>query len=355
MDRRARVLFVAGDDDPAAVPEDNIGGDEAQFKVERVGELPEARLDSGAYDCIVCNYVLATRDGVELTAELRDSYPTLPIIVYTAVGDETVARDALRAGATDYVVSDETENSNVENDEATALRRRIEAAIADGRETQRIERTAEAATQLEKLTRVLTHDIRNDLSVIVGWADILRNSVTEDGEEVLERILDNGRKTLELTDVARDAVEMIVGGGADEIEPTYLNGVLHGTVQDRRERYPEATIELGSVPSCHVAANSLLGAVFRNLLNDALSHQSGDDPSVHISAERTGDVVQVRVTDDSGASDARREAAFNNAELGSPDTDISVFLVETLVAAYGGDVWVEDDGAVFVVELRVVD
>lgn len=352
MDRRVRVLFVDGDDDPTTVSPRDLS-DAGGFEVEAVGNVAAAERDLTAYDCVVSNYALAEGDGVDVAAELRDSHPSLPVVVYTAVGDEAAARDALRAGAADYVVSGETdEGAGAESGgEAAVLARRVEAAVA---EAARAADREETAAQLETLTRVLTHDVRNDLSVVVGWADVLRDSVTEDGEAALQRVLDSGRHTLELTDVARDAVETIVGG-TDELGPTDLREVLRGEVRARRETYPEASVELGDVPACRVVANSLLGAVFRTLLNEALAHRRGDDPSVRVSAERVGETVHVRVTDETGTADPRRETAFDDAELDSPDPNIGVFLVETLVDAYGGDVRVEDGGATFVVELRAAD
>lgn len=365
MDRRVRVLFVEGDEDPTAVSPHRLESGARGVEVDGVASPAASDLDPATYDCVVCNYALADGDGVGVVSKLRDAHPSLPVVVYTAVGDEAVARDALRAGASDYVVGDATgeeagteETTRTVSDEAATLERRVVAAAnADGagRTGERARTGGSTAAQLETLTRVLTHDIRNDLSVVVGWADVLRDAVDEDDEEVLDRILDNGRQTLELTDVARDAVEIIVGDGTEEVEPTRLEPVLRRTVQTRRETFGDAVVELDEVPTCRVAANSLLESVFRNLLNDAVANHAGTDPAVRVAGERDGDTVRVRIEGGATDPDGRRRRALGESELDSPATGISLFLVKTLVDAYGGDVRVEDADATVVVELRVTD
>jgi signal transduction histidine kinase len=360
MDRRVRLLFVEGDEDPTAVPPHRLESGEEGFEVDSVAAPPTPDVDPAAYDCVVCNWASADGDGVELVSALRDAHPTLPVVVYTAAGDEAAARDAFRAGASDYVVGEAaagTDGPEFEEEAATLERRVAAAANAGGadRSDGRTRADGSTAAELETLTRVLTHDVRNDLSVVVGWADVLRGTVDEDGEEVLDRILDNVRQTLELTDVARDAVEVLVGDGTEEVEPTHLGPALRRAVQTRRETFTDAAVELGEVPACRVLANSLLESVFRSLLNDALADHAGTDPSVRVAGERDGDTVRVRVEGGAADPDGRRRNALDERELDSPATEISLFLVRTLVDAYGGDVRVEDDDATVVVELRAVD
>ena len=64
----------------------------------------------------------------------------------------------------------------------------------------------EKTEQLEALNRVIRHDIRNDMSVIVGWAEILRDHVDEGGEDALERVIQKSRHVIELTELSRDSL-----------------------------------------------------------------------------------------------------------------------------------------------------
>jgi len=103
----------------------------------------------------------------------------------------------------------------------------------------------------------------------------------------------------------------------------------------------------------------MLRSVFRNLLNNAVQHHDGDEPTVGVSAEVDDDWVLVQIADDGpGIDPDRREAVFGKGEKGleSEGTGLGLYLVYTLVDHYGGAVWIEDNeprGSVFNVRLRL--
>ena len=60
-------------------------------------------LEREEIDCIVCDYDMPERDGIEFLESVRETRPDLPFILYTGKGSEAVASDAISAGATDYL------------------------------------------------------------------------------------------------------------------------------------------------------------------------------------------------------------------------------------------------------------
>jgi PAS domain S-box-containing protein len=232
--------------------------------------------------------------------------------------------------------------------------------ISDRVEHQR--RLADRTEQLEVLNRVVRHDIRNDMTVVLAWLEALEAHVDESGADALDRIERASEHVVELTEIARDHVDVVVGDSEIEPEPVDLADVLGTEIEKRRETYPAATFEIdGELPDHRVAANGMLPSVFRNLLNNAVQHNDDPSPTVTVSAARDGDVVRVRVADDGpGIPDGQKETIFGRGEKGldSPGSGIGLYLVDTLVDSYGGSVWVEDrpgdeTGAVFGVELPV--
>lgn len=212
---------------------------------------------------------------------------------------------------------------------------------------------------LEVLNRLVRHDIRNDMNVVLGWGKILREYVEPGGEEILERILGASKQVTELTDVARDYVEIITGETPPELEPIVLVDSLNKAVDNCGAKYPNATFKAeGEIPEVEVEVNDLLTTVFRNLLNNAVKHNDKDSPLVQISAKDTGDSVIVSVADNGpGIPDDRKEAIFGKGWMGheSDGTGMGVYLVHTIVTQFGGKIWVEDnepEGSVFNVELR---
>ncbi|RXK46402.1 sensor histidine kinase [Halorientalis pallida] len=241
--------------------------------------------------------------------------------------------------------------------------RKVVATVRDV--SERVEhqrRLTERTEQLEVLNRVVRHDIRNDMTVVLAWLEALEAHVDDDDRDALERIERASEHVVELTEIARDHVDVVVGDGEVEPEPTDLADALETELEKRRESYPDATFEVdGELPDARVAADGMLPSVFRNLLNNAVQHNDGPSPTVSVSAERDGDTVCVRVTDDGpGVPDAQKETIFGKGEKGldSPGSGIGLYLVYCLVEGYGGSVRVEDradgeSGAVFVVELPV--
>lgn len=114
------------------------------------------------------------------------------------------------------------------------------------------------------------------------------------------------------------------------------------------------------IPAVNVVGNDLLGAVFRNLLNNAVQHNDCDNPVVALDFEVTDD-VSVRIGDNGpGIPDDRKEAIFGKGEqaLESYGTGLGLSLVQTLVNQFDGDVSVADSdpaGTVFTVTLPNAD
>jgi len=67
------------------------------------GEGALDRLIGGDVRAVVTEYDLPERNGVELHREIADRWPTVPVLLYTAHGSETVAGDAIAAGVAGYV------------------------------------------------------------------------------------------------------------------------------------------------------------------------------------------------------------------------------------------------------------
>jgi PAS domain S-box-containing protein len=217
--------------------------------------------------------------------------------------------------------------------------------------------------QLELLNRIVRHDIRNDMSVVLGFAERLRDRVDPEHRDDVDRIRGTGRHTVELTETARDLVEMIRRTAEPEIEPTDLDAALRDEFENTERSYPRATFRLGEVPDVDVRANDLLSAVFRNLLHNAVQHNDGDEPRVEVSVtERAdGEWVRVSVADDGpGIPAHRRDEVFGKESKGleSPGTGMGLYVVDSLVDQYGGSVRVEDregGGSVFHVDLRTAE
>ncbi|WP_245902887.1 response regulator [Salinigranum rubrum] len=69
------------------------------------------RLADGDFDCVVSDYEMPERNGIELLTAVRAHYPNLPFILFTGKGSEEIASEAISAGVTDYLQKRGGENS----------------------------------------------------------------------------------------------------------------------------------------------------------------------------------------------------------------------------------------------------
>nr|WP_233511958.1 PAS domain S-box protein [Haloferax sp. Atlit-12N] len=238
-------------------------------------------------------------------------------------------------------------------------RKRYEAEL---REQNRLLETQR--DELAVLNQVVRHDVRNDLQLVTAYAELLGEHVADpEAQEFVEIVRKRANHAVELTETARDMAEMMSSRGVEN-ETVQLCPVLEAELASLRDMAPDATVTIESeIPPVAVLADDMLGSVFRNLLTNAVQHTDKDEPSVELSVSESegGDRVVVRVADDGrGIPDERKDTVFTKDEKGleSRGTGLGLYLVQSLVEAYGGDVWVEDNdpcGSVFAVELRTAD
>ncbi len=168
-------------------------------------QLPMGPAEPCAVDVLLLDYRLTPENGLDLLKQLRASRGLdLPVVVVTGQGGEDVATEALRLGASDYVVKHANylfglplalENAfhrvSVERERALlhASERRLQQANA-GLESRVAQRTAElqqardearqARDQAEQANRAksdflsgMSHELRTPLNAVLGFAQLL--------------------------------------------------------------------------------------------------------------------------------------------------------------------------------------
>ncbi len=251
------------------------------------------------------------------------------------------------------------------HDDGTAY---FDGVLQDITERKEFEqRLQEQRDNLEVLNQVVRHDIRNDLQIVLSYADALERQLDDGGNDYIGKILDSTRSAIEITDSAREVAEAMLQAEAD-LKPVNCRYVLENEISEIRDTYDTALVTTdGPVPDIRVQADDMLESVFRNLLTNAIEHNDKEIPKITVSATRRGDNVVITVADNGpGIADERKAEIFEEGKQGldSSGTGLGLYLVHTLVKRYGGDVSVEDSasttgadealgGAVFSLELPI--
>lgn len=208
------------------------------------------------------------------------------------------------------------------------------------------------------LNQMISHDIRNDLQMIRGHAELLEEHIDEEGSEYLEGIIDGSRNAIELTDTAQNLADVLLRTDIDHV-PVPLAEPLEKVLKEVQSTYRDAGITTkDDLPEVTVSADELLESVFRNLLKNAVQHNDKETPKIIVSTEVTDEHVEIEIADNGpGIPDDRKEAIFQKGESRLDEDDqrgLGLYLVQMLIEQYDGSIWVEDntpEGTVFTVRI----
>ncbi|MFB6223349.1 MAG: PAS domain-containing protein [Haloarcula sp.] len=76
-----------------------------RFEVVSIGDPTDtiAKLSETDIDCVVSDYEMPNKSGIELLQCVREEFPSLPFVLFTGKGSEEIAGEAISAGVTDYL------------------------------------------------------------------------------------------------------------------------------------------------------------------------------------------------------------------------------------------------------------
>ena len=315
--------------------------------VDRLTAAHDALTDD--IDLVLLDLGLPDSTGVGTLDGILSVGASAPVVVLTGLEDERVGVDAVEHGAQDYLVKDEIS--------PRLLQQTLQYAV---RREEHQQELRQRNTELALLNQVVRHDIRNDVAVIVGWGDGLRAHVDEVGEDSLDRMLSACEHISSITETVGDFLSVLEGDDDPELHPVDVESVLMNEVDKARSAHDEASIsvtsEIPDVPA--VRATDLLSSVFRNILNNAVSHNDAAVPEISITITADSDTVSVAIADNGpGISDTQKDEIFGRGEMGleSSGSGIGLYLVDTLVDMYNGSVVLTDNdptGSVFTVVLN---
>lgn len=209
------------------------------------------------------------------------------------------------------------------------------------------------------LSRLLRHDLRNELNLLYGYLDQAASKTDDPAAlDALELARDQVMQIVGRSDQVRKLRELLEQSYDAESSPVRVAELVEERVLAAQKQFPEADFSLGNVPGVRVYADDLLPAALDALLENAVEHNDKDVPRIDVDVvDRQTDVV-IRIRDNGpGVPASQRDLIFGREDVDvvHHGTGLGLFLVDNIVDNYDGAVWVEDndpEGAIFAVRLQ---
>jgi two-component system sensor histidine kinase RegB len=172
---------------------------------------------------------------------------------------------------------------------------------------EQLAQTRELTKLLRINQRVLRHNLRNELSIVLGHlGNIERATETDDVTDDLRVIREHLDALLETSNRTRKIVSIWDSPGSVDLE---LTSIIENQIQQVRQEYPSGTLASTLPDECWVTAHPALPIAIGEALTNALEHNT-TEVSVSVTvAVRDDDTVQLTIADTgTGLPETDREA-----------------------------------------------
>ncbi|MEF8826436.1 MAG: histidine kinase N-terminal 7TM domain-containing protein [Halapricum sp.] len=193
--------------------------------------------------------------------------------------------------------------------------------------------------RLEVMHRLFRHNLRNEMNVVQGNAELLRENASEPTPQGrAEKIIDIVDEVIGRS----DKIGAISGAIDDEsTRPLDLASVLSTVVDSFRAEYPRATFAVDAPETCPVIGDPSIEVAVRELIENALEHADRSDPTVDIALSVTEDDCAELTVSDDGPGIPEQELQVLEAGTETPmrhGSGIGLWLVTWTVERAGGSI-----------------
>jgi light-regulated signal transduction histidine kinase (bacteriophytochrome) len=226
--------------------------------------------------------------------------------------------------------------------------RELERANAELAETTaRLERSNE---ELQRFATVASHDLREPLRVVSGFADLLArrhgDQLGAEGKRFVEAITGGVAR---MDDMISDLLAYARAGRIDQpFEAVDANAVVAAAVAGLQRAIDDTGAELEVDPLPMVNGNaSALRQLFQNLIANALKFVGDGPPRIRIWAAEVPEGWRFTIRDNGIGIDSRQAerifGMFTRLHSGDryPGTGVGLALCQRIVDVHGGRIWVE--------------
>jgi len=294
------------------------------------GAMSVLQADGPSPDAILLDLNLPDSRGLKTLDAVLDATDSAAVVVLTGVGSGEMGSDAVARGAQDFLTKDHVT--------PRVLTKTISYAIERRRKLIELDRQRR---QLAALSWLVRHDIRNDASVVLGWADGLDASGPAE-KRALQHITDAGKNIVKSTESV-GALLQSLDSETDNVEPVELMPIVEEEVAQLNTRHDNLSVSVSEPDqSPIVKADPFLGTVVRNSLESAIGGNSTESNHIELTIQSPNtDPATIEFEMSSPNYDAPEDiktiSDIDHVEE-LTDVGIQLFVIRTFLQKYGGTV-----------------
>ena len=242
-----------------------------QAKISEASSIESSMsyLEHGEFDCVIVDYRLGIGSGLTLLDNIRKSVNNhCAVIMVTGLGDEKIAAEAMRLGASDYLLKNQLKSAQLIHSISSSIQRAsLEKKLHDMAHYDSLTGLASRPILIDQLQQAIT----SQQKLAVAYLDLDNFKPINDkyGHETGDFVLKTIAQRLQSTLRKEDTLARI---GGDEFI-LLLRGAAH-TIQEYEILLQEVLIEVNdpiklAAFSCSVQISASIGVALPN--NDGLS------------------------------------------------------------------------------------
>lgn len=333
-------------------------------------------------DIVFVDYLLGQKNGIKIIQQSATRHPEVAFIMLTGHGDETIAAQAIRAGALDYLVKNDLSLSVLDRTiRYVTERKRQDKELKNHQDNlHRIveEQTAEivaAKMFAENANRAkseflanMSHELRTPMHAILNFSNMGLKGST--GNEALHyyflRIGENGKRLMTLLDNLLDLSRLEAGHLPFQLEETDLASVVTASMVELDSFIQEKQIHIEKTVGPNLprlfADRGHLQQVTTNLLSNAI-HFSPKNSLIEVKLAKVGTYIRLTVRDHGpGIPENECKIIFDRFTQSSRThnraggTGLGLAICLEIVEAHNGHITATNHttgGAIFTVELPI--
>jgi PAS domain S-box-containing protein len=207
--------------------------------------------------------------------------------------------------------------------------------------SERVQREQQVAV----LDRVLRHNLGNDLTVVLGRAELLAESVDDPAErEMVETIQRRCDRLIDFAEKARRAQRVLDHALTKQPNSVGVEEVVDRVATRIGNAHPAARVSVDTPEDVTATIPRTINIALTDLAKNAVEHNDSDHPLVEIAVQEDGDTVEIAVADDGpGIPQNELDVLLNGTETPlKHGSGIGFWLVHWIVGQCGGELAVDE-------------